>query len=284
MTAIETLLTGLLDYAGLYPPASLGIRSAANNYIEYSRGPHAWALGRFIVNLDRVDELRSIAGESFNEFRLSVIVTENADWDSVTAQISRGARIDTLEIKYSRAEDVKRIVAQIPQGLVTYFEVGMDAGGRAALKSIADVGARAKIRMGGVVVEAFPSVPNVVQMLQELAGLRLPFKATAGLHHPLRSRRPLTYQPQSPSGIMHGFVNLCCAATLASAGGEAGDVAALLEDQDPSAWRETSDSIQWRDLSWTVNQLAGLRNQFLTSIGSCSFEEPIRDLESLGWL
>ena len=138
--------------------------------------------------------------------------------------------------------------------------------------------------MGGVVAESFPSVPEVVQMLQALADLRLTFKATAGLHHPLRSRRPLTYQPQSPTGIMHGFVNVCCAASLVYAAGEAGDAAALLEDEDPSAWRVTSDAIQWRDRSFAVDQLADVRKQFLISIGSCSFEEPVRDLQSLGWL
>lgn len=284
MTAIETLLTGLFDYAGLYPPASLGIRSAGNNYIEYSRGPHAWALGRFIVNLDRVDELRSIAGDSFNQFRLSIIATESSDWESLATQIRSGAPIETLEMKCSHAEDVERIASHIPRNVVTYFEVGIDAGGRAALKSIAAVGARAKIRMGGVVAESFPSVPEVVQMLQALADLRLTFKATAGLHHPLRSRRPLTYQPQSPTGIMHGFVNVCCAASLVYAAGEAGDAAALLEDEDPSAWRVTSDAIQWRDRSFAVDQLADVRKQFLISIGSCSFEEPVRDLQSLGWL
>ena len=36
MSAIETLLAGLFDYAGLYPPAGLGMRSAANNYLEYA--------------------------------------------------------------------------------------------------------------------------------------------------------------------------------------------------------------------------------------------------------
>jgi hypothetical protein len=284
MTAIDTLLAGLFDYAGLYPPASLGMRSAANHFIEYGRGGHAWALGRFIVDLDRVDELRSIAGGSFNEFRPSVIATESAVWDNLASQIHNGNRIDALEIKCSRAEDVERIAAHIPRQLVTYFEVSMDADGQAALKPIAALGARAKIRMGGVVAEAFPSIPDIVQMLKALADLRLAFKATAGLHHPLRSRRPLTYQPQGPTGIMHGFVNLCCAAALLYFGGNTADAAGLLDEQDSSAWRITQDAIQWHDRSWTVGQLAEVRNQFLISIGSCSFEEPIHDLESLGWL
>ena len=62
MTAIETLLAGLFDYAGLYPPANLDLSPAADNYLKYRRSKHSAALGRFILNLDRLDEFRSIAG------------------------------------------------------------------------------------------------------------------------------------------------------------------------------------------------------------------------------
>lgn len=284
MTAIEALLAGLFDYAGLYPPASLSMRSAANNYLEYRRDKYASALGHFIVNLDRIEELRSLASDSFSQMKLSVIATENTGWQSLVGLIDGGARIDTVEIKCGDAAAIERIVSQIPRQLTTYFEVGMDAAGREALKAIAATAARAKIRMGGIAAEAFPSVSDVAQMLENLAALRLPFKATAGLHHPVRSRQPLTYQPQSPHGVMHGFVNLCCAAALIYSGANHEHARALLEEQDPSAWRVSSNTIQWRDRSWTADQISEIRSGFLISIGSCSFEEPIRDLESLGWL
>ncbi|HEY2473055.1 MAG TPA: hypothetical protein VGI45_35065 [Terracidiphilus sp.] len=284
MSAIDSLLAGLFDYAGLYPPAGLSMRSAANNYVEYGSSKHASALGRFIVNLDRMEELRSVAGDSFSRLRLSVIATENTDWNGLTAKISDGAPIDALEMKCGSISDVERAASKIPRPLTTYFEVGLDAAGRAVLKAVVAAGARAKIRMGGVVADAFPATSDVVQMLESLAELRLPFKATAGLHHPVRSRRPFTYQPQSPQGMMHGFVNLCCASALIYGGGDRREAEALLEEQDPSAWRITSDAIHWQDQSWTADQISKMRSRFLLSIGTCSFEEPIRDLESLGWL
>lgn len=283
MSAIQNVLAGLFDYAGLYPPASLSMRSAANNYVEYSGGKHALGLGRFIVNLDRVEELRSAAGDAFGRFRLSVIATEDADREKLFAEIRDGAPIQTVEIKCGAAE-IERIAHRIPRELKTYFEIGMNDTGRAALKTIAAAGGRAKIRMGGVTAEAFPAASDVAQMLGAMAELHLPFKGTAGLHHPVRSRRPLTYQAQSPQGMMHGFVNLCCAATLIYFGGDCVAAQALLEEQDPSAWRMSPDLIEWRDRSWSANQISEMRSGFLISIGSCSFEEPIRDLESLGWL
>ena len=79
--------------------------------------------------------------------------------------------------------------------------------------------------MGGIVAEAIPSITDVTQTLRTLATIRLPFKATAGLHHPLRSTQPLTYRPQSPTGLMHGFVNLSAAAALLYFGGSVEEAA-----------------------------------------------------------
>ena len=83
---------------------------------------------------------------------------------------------------------------------------------------------------------------------------------------------------------MHGFVNLGCAAALIYFGGDADDARCVLGEEDSTAWQVNGDSIRWRDLSLTTKQLATMRREFFMSIGSCSFEEPIRDLERLGWL
>ena len=220
MTAIQSLLAGLFDYAGLYPPASLSLRSAANNYVEYSRGERAAALGKFIINADRLEELRSIADDSVEQFKLSVIVSEDKDLDAIAQCISNGMPIEALEIKCAQAEAIERMAARVPKPLTVYFEVPLDSGGTGALEVISGLDMRAKIRMGGVVAQAFPSISAVVQMLAALAKLRLAFKATAGLHHPIRSFRPLTYEAQSAKGSMHGFLNLSCAAAVLYFGGE----------------------------------------------------------------
>ena len=284
MTAIQTLLTGLFDYAGLYPPASLSLRSAANNYLEYSRGEHASALGRFIINSDRLEELRLVAGESLVELKLSVIVSEAEDLDPITEYIRKGIPIDAIEIKCAQAEEIERMAARVPQPLTAYFEVPLDARAPRALGAISTSGMRAKIRMGGVVAEAFPSISAVVPILEALTRLRLPFKATAGLHHPIRSCRPLTYEAQSAKGTMYGFLNVLCAAAVLYFGGQSSEAEKILWEEDSSAWQLSPDALQWRHLKWTLDQISRLRREFFISIGSCSFEEPIQDLYSMGWL
>jgi len=55
--ALRTLLAGSIDYAGLFPPASLEMAEAARNYEAYRSGPHSWALGRFILPSARLNEV-----------------------------------------------------------------------------------------------------------------------------------------------------------------------------------------------------------------------------------
>jgi hypothetical protein len=104
------------------------------------------------------------------------------------------------------------------------------------------------------------------------------------LHHPLRSRHAFTYKQDSDAGMMHGFMNLLCAAALVWFGGEEEEVTQLLEEQDSQVWKVRADAICWGEWDWSADELREVRKRFLKSIGSCSFLEPIGDLEALGWL
>lgn len=282
MTAVGTLLEGLFDYAGLYPPASLDMRTAVRNYLRYSESPHRGGLGRFVVSVDRIGEVRTTAGESFCEMSLSLLVAPDANLDPASELLAEPGRV-TLECKASQVSDVERICAQLPAGTECYFEIPM-AASEGLLNAIKAHGARVKLRMGGVVADAFPPAKTIAVMLQALADRHLAFKATAGLHHPIRSRHPFTYAPDSVSGTMHGFLNLAFAAVLLHFGGTAGEALHTLEEEAPGAWQVSPDAIRCRAFRWDIDQLRAVREQFFISIGSCSFEEPIHDLELLGWL
>jgi hypothetical protein len=280
---MTTLLASLIDYAGLYPPAGLDMRTAVRNYLAYQRSAHAGALGRFIVNLDRIDDLRWAAGDDLRKMKLSVLVPTNADCDHVSALIGDGLPIESIETKIQLISEIASLTGKLPSSLEIYFEIGMGSVEPEILGAIAAAGARVKLRMGGVTAEAFPSAAIVARVLRSLARHGLSFKATAGLHHPIRSRHPFTYAPDSPAGWMHGFMNLLCAATLIHSGRDAAEAETLLEEQDPGAFRVTPQAISWRSHVWDAHHLSRTRRK-LISFGSCSFEEPIRDLEALGWL
>lgn len=284
MTATETLLAGLVDYAGLYPPAALDMRSAVSNYLAYRRGPHAFALGRFIVNLDRIPELRSATGDSFSEMKLSVIVPAETALEDLSYVLGDDFGLAAFEFKINRAAEIERISARLPTHQDRYFEIPVGDQHEELLDAVVACGARAKLRMGGAIAEAFPAAKATAVILNALADRNIAFKATAGLHHPIRSRRPFTYEHDASSGMMHGFINLACAAVLLYSGGTAGEALHTLEEEDPDAWRAEPDAICCRAFRWTTDQISEARKKFLISFGSCSFTEPIRDLEVLGWL
>ena len=282
MSAVETLLAGLFDYAGLYPPANVDMQTAVRNHLRYTESAHRGALGRFVVSADRIDEVRSAAGESFSEMRLSLLVGADANLGSFSELLAEPGCV-ALECKARQAADIEQICAQLPAHTECYFEIPMGVEEN-LLDAFKACGTRVKLRMGGVTAEAFPQAEAIVLMLHALAERHLAFKATAGLHHPVRSRHPFTYQADSAAGMMHGFLNLAFAATLLNLGGSAGEALHILEEEDPQAWLVSADAIGCRGFRWDVDQLRAVRERFFISIGSCSFEEPIRDLESMGWL
>lgn len=287
MKAIDRLLADLIDYAGLYPPASLDMHSAARKYLEYSRSTHAPALGRFIVDLDRFPYLWDAAGDYVRGMRLSVILAADADCGELNSLLDKGYRIEAVETKAASAEEVEQIAARLPAGMTAYFEIPLTAGSDlfdAIAAEGARLDARVKVRMGGVAAEAFPPIASIAYMLEGMARRRLLFKATAGLHHPVRGRHALNGDAGSATAVMHGFVNLACAAALLYFGGSAEEACLVLEEEWPRDWKVSDDAITWHEYGWSGDELGEVRQNFFAGFGSCSFEEPLRDLEALGWL
>ena len=52
--------------------------------------------------------------------------------------------------------------------------------------------------------------------------------------------------------------------------------------ENASEFRVTDDAIEWRGLSVSIGAIEDSRD-FFQSIGSCSIEEPLAGLRSLGW-
>lgn len=284
MNVIAQLLDGLIDYSGLYPPAALDMPAVVRNYDCYRQERHAFALGKLVVDLNRVEELRKVAGESLQGFRLNIIASGSRDVESFHRFLDAGLPIEAIEMKASAMSPIEQTTRQLPMGLATYFEVPVECADAGALDAICAAGTRVKLRLGGLTAEAFPSPHATACMLHAIARRHLLFKATAGLHHPVRARRPFTDAPDSAVGTMHGFVNLCSAAALLHLGGDVMEAMLILAEMDRRAWQVSTETITWRELHWSVPQMQEVRQEFFCGIGSCSFTQPIEEMEAFGWL
>lgn len=299
--AASVLLRDLIDYAGLFPPASLSMSRALANYEEYLRSERNWILGRFIVPVARLAEFENTltrlptpaTGANLAQWRLSVLLGSDPLADvarirefnlrMAKSASSHQAVIESVEVKVATARDVDRISAIIPQEPSAYFEIP-PASASECIPTLARSARRAKIRTGGETADKFPATGDVVEFIRLCAANNVPFKATAGLHHPLRSIHRLTYQPDSPLGMMHGFINLFLAAAFLRAGMNSKAAVQLLEEQSPQAFHFDEDGVSWREDRVSVREIAAVRQDLATSFGSCSFTEPIDDLRSLSLL
>ena len=80
---------------------------------------------------------------------------------------------------------------------------------------------------------------------------------------------------------MHGFINVLLASAFAWNGKS--DIEPILSEMDATAF-SFDDRAHWRDLSLSADEIKRARQEFIHSVGSCSFEEPVNDLKALGLL
>jgi hypothetical protein len=227
--SLRALLAGLVDYAGLYSPASLPLPEVITNYECYLDSPEAWMLNRLVLPREKLPEVKF-----GDKWRVTLLVEKEPG--------ALPPQVETLETKAG-----KRL------SLPTYCEVPLDQV----------EGGYAKIRIATTTPEA------LTEFLCAAASRRLPFKATAGLHDPVRTNT-------------HGFLNVFVGATFAWSGMDGPAVIQVLNETDPLAFEFRNDGLRWRDWYATTAEVEQARREFAHSFGSCSFEEPVNGLRTLG--
>jgi len=280
----RALLTNAIDYAGLFPPSALSMTEAVSNFGRYWNCVESWMLGKFVVAASRLRELESALIEVQNvasPWQVSALVSmasADRELSHIVAFNDRNrdrAVVDSLEFKCSTNAELDYIAEHVPFGFSAYCEVSDPA---VFVPLLVSAGLRAKVRMGGITSDLFPSPAAVAEFLALCSTANVPFKATAGLHHAIRSVHPLTYAADSPRWLMHGFLNVLLAAALAKSEASRRDVIDVLETETVDAFHFDDQKIAWRHWSFQNEQLSKLRMGFASSFGSCSFGEPVREL------
>lgn len=294
MISLRTLLANVIDYAGLFPPAGLDMISAVRNYDAYFVGEESWALGRFIVPVARLDEFSRAYKEipeviSERPWCLSVLGSDDPPADrSAILRFNQSHKpavvIDTVEIKASTIGEIKKAKEVIPAEIETYFEIPIHTDPHELVDAIGATRSRAKARTGGITPDAFPKSSDLLRFIHTCTRAGVPFKATAGLHHPIRSMQKLTYENNAPTGMMFGFLNVFLTAAFVQAGMEIREAIHILEEQSSEAFTFGDDSIAWRTSKLTIEQLNAVRARCAVSFGSCSFREPLDDLRAMNLL
>jgi hypothetical protein len=292
MHAMRAALAGLVDYAGLFPPAGLDLRDTVDHHDRYAHAGERWMLGRLVVPVGRLRDLAAVLGErarrhSPGSWTVAALVQPN-EIELAQSAVDRfhessDVRVTAIEAVLATPDTIVGAQARWADALERFIEVPPGARSEAWLDAIAAAGCRAKLRAGGLTEDRFPTTSMMAALFYECARRNVPFKATAGLHHAIRGTYRITYEPGSPSGVMHGFVNLLLAALVLRAGGDAAAAMAALDVTDPRTVHVDSKAIRWERWAFGADACMDARAHLVRSVGSCSFEEPVSDLRALGW-
>jgi hypothetical protein len=292
MDAVTAAFTRFFDYAGLFPPAGLTLDAVMERYGEYRGGPHAWMLGRVIVPAERLEDAQAAAraaGASADDpWPASVLVGDAATSRDVAAGVialsrpGAGIVVEAVEAAADSDDEIRALAAIWPSELDRYVEIPINDESAGLLETLHATGQQGKLRAGGITNDKFPTTAELARLLARAARTGVALKATAGLHHAIRGSYRLTYEPESAAGVMHGFVNLLLAATLLQAGRIDEDLAdACLDDDRPEVFKLSGRAGSWLNGVVTYSEIADARRALVRSIGTCSFEEPVSEIDAL---
>jgi hypothetical protein len=317
--AQTSFLTRLIDDAGLFPPALLPMDAAVEQHNRVLTGPHRWLVARFICPAPRLAELgEALPDEPDSDWEVSALleVAEGPWPEALAGQVEAIARFSDetgvpVRVIEGRLPAEWSVDGAEPGAIVdltdmiqasgldadppvrVFLEVPVAGAGddvtRTALEAIAeareDHGATrvalpgAKVRCGGKTADAFPTPEEVALVVAACREQGIPFKATAGLHHPFRHLDTATGFTQ------HGFLNVVGAAILGRARGlDEETLATLLADDAPGHFELSPDRFRWQGVSVRADEIEDARRDLFVAYGSCSIDEPVEDLVALGVL
>jgi hypothetical protein len=312
----QFLLEGIIDYAGLFPPAKLPMEDAFARFMEHRASGDGWMLARFVCPATRLDELEPLlgsadptalpirvavlggGGDTLESF-LQSVARDEAAFSGFSDRLAERVVIDAFEVRLPQAggaavavnEAWGRLTKNGSHSLTPFFEVSLLGEWRqrlpAAAAAVRDTnraagegnGVGLKIRCGGLEASAIPEVFAVAAAIATCRATGITLKATQGLHHPFRHHDP------ELDVTVHGFINLFAASVLAYVHDlPVTTLVDIVAEVDQDAFNIGSEVFAWRDYSASAEEIAFARETLLTSFGSCSFSEPRDDLRDLGIL
>ena len=300
--SLRALLDRAIDYAGMFPPCALSPEPALRNQADYVRSNEAWMLNGFVLSVEQFEPTKQflLQFDPKHPLRVAALGPKTTSADAFRGKLEYASTairsfskhdVDLVSVSHvemflpddvdsGSLEEADRVTGDLP----VFWEASPERAeqtialiaGHSSDKDTAKFGY--KLRTGGVTADAFPTSAQIAQALVTAARHELPIKFTAGLHHPIRQFR------DEVKTKMHGFLNVLGAAVLAAEyQWNADQAVTMLDDEDPCSFSFTDDSFAWRDWKIDTKRLQYWRN-FVRSFGSCSFDEPRKDLRALGFL
>ncbi|MBX7042895.1 MAG: hypothetical protein K1X85_08330 [Ignavibacteria bacterium] len=317
--AVGKFFHSIIDYAGLFPPASLNLRDAFTNFLNYRQGYFSWLLSKFICPAGKVMDLSGLVNADLIEdpVKLSLLAGQSKDPDEFIKKFSEDiavyrnlpesfqncVRTESIEIRLpdelAVSNDKNRISVfldtltdlikeNFAHRVFLFCEVprldNFDSHLKHTVQGIElhnekHVDAGFKLRTGGTEASDFPEPAIILHAIRQCLNHKVPLKFTAGMHHPFR------HYDSGTAAKMHGFVNVFGAGVLAFRHAVSDhELKQMISDEDPDNFGFIDGQFRWKDWVCTPEEIHGARNSLVISFGSCSFDEPVEDLIELKYI
>lgn len=253
----------IIDYAGVFPPAELSAEQAIQAYEAGRASADKWILGPCMLKASQI----AFVDERVLPSELGLVADLSIDGFTPLPELTQ------IEVRHEAGglEEIIRLAMTFAS--IVYIEGPWKSGGLGQLRRLRAHGldVRAKLRTGGFTPDAFPSPDQVAAFIQNCHDLQVPFKMSAGLHHPFRHASSI------PGAVEHGFVNIL-AAVRAVLDGQRHLATEILEETDPGRFE-----VQTGSMANVGKEVPAERVRWLfRSFGSCSYQEPVAHLREIG--
>jgi hypothetical protein len=317
--SLKALLSGAIDYAGLFPPAKLPLEEAFRNYLRYRAEPESWMLGRFICPAGRLAELVPLRKEirgapsppvlSVTRGGYSLTEAECRDeWASMKIFLKRlgnSVVIDSFENRLPKPlsllidlESLRMANEVMPKFTprrpvaIHYLELIVESDWRKTITN--DLALLMASNQLAVETGRVGARSGVKLRCGGMDAAAFPSPdvvafviATCSAHCvPLKFtaglHHPVRRFDSALNTHMHGFLNVFVAGVLAHARGVREDILReVLVDEKAEDFAFDEDGLQWREYTATLAEIEAARAKLVKSFGSCSFDEPREDLREL---
>ncbi len=295
--SLKNFMSGIIDYAGLFPPAGLDMTTTLANFADYMAGESGWMLGRCILPANQLRQVGLHPGFCYSVIVCSELTEEELEQLSIFSRQHRGVKMvetklpDSMDSPEACADHLLHLKAKLNRAELQNVQLFLETGNLVSTATLASslaafntqreggkIISRAgcKIRCGGQTKEDFPTLAQVAEAIAICRRQDIPIKFTAGLHQPLPH-----YSPDLQV-LQHGFINIFAAALLSwSCDLSIEQIAACLDEEKAHHFDFTKEGLSWHGHTISTGEIKRLRQRKVISFGSCSFSEPVAGLRSL---
>jgi hypothetical protein len=298
--SLRSLLSRSIDYAGMFPPCDLELEPALKNQAQYVRMPDSWMLSTFVLPVAKFSDAAALVSQFDKQhpLRISALAAKTENAKDFLNELKNAAEVirsfqkqhvdlvSVVQLEMFLPSDVDPAKLNETTGLLgdlklqTFWETPAESAEQtiALLAHAKQPAFGYKLRTGGITADAFPNSVQISRAILASTKHHVPIKFTAGLHHPIRQFR------DEVKTEMHGFLNVLGAGVLSAEHhwGET-QMIEMLEHQQANDFEFHDTVFAWRDWEVTLDRIKA-RRKFVTSFGSCSFDEPREDLSALNLL